>query len=123
MTRFRRFALVVTFALAAAGLGFVPAPAQAGTGLFYTVVDSDQDPYSGIYLRNDTNMGSATRVTSRYMLYGTRIELICGTWGESVGPRNNRRWHQVYVPSGYAAGQTGLVADRYLDTPNVANKP
>lgn len=122
MIRRRTLALLATLAMVFTGLGFVATPAQAGTGLYYHAVDSDRDTYDGIYLRNGTSMASVTKVTSRYMLYGTTVELICGTDGESVGPYNNRRWHQVYVPSGYAAGQTGWIADRYLDTPNKANE-
>ncbi len=97
-------------------------PAQAGTGLFYTVVDSDNDPYSGIYLRDGTSMSNVRRIASRYMLYGTQIELICGAWGEAVGPYANRRWHNVRVANGATTNQVGWVADRYTNTPNKANQ-
>jgi hypothetical protein len=98
-------------------------PAYAGTGLFYQAVDSDNDPYSGIYLRNGTSMGNVDRVYSRYLYYGNTVELICGTWGESVGPNANRRWHLVLATNGPATGQQGWIADRYLNTPNIANQP
>jgi hypothetical protein len=65
-------------------------------------------------------MGYVTRVPSRYIVYGNSALLICGTNG---GPRNNRRWHRVRVINGPAAGQVGWVADRYMNTPNAANRP
>lgn len=124
MLRKRILALLAAVSLAF-GLAVTvgTAPAQAGTGLFYTVVDADRDPYNGIYLRNEPHMDKVNRITPRYMLYGTRVELVCGTDGQVWGPYANRRWHLVYVPSGYAAGQTGWISDRYLNTPNKANHP
>lgn len=110
-------ALAMTLGLIAAT---APA-AQAGTGLVFTVVDADNDPYAGLYLRDATNMASANRISQRYMLYGTQVELICFAEGESVGPHNNRLWHKVHVRNNHAAGQTGWVADRYLNTPIKAN--
>lgn len=113
----------LAFTLAVTGLGAIaPSAAFAGTGLIFNVVDADNDPYSGLYLRDATNMASANRVQHRYMLYGTEVELICFSEGESVGPHNNRLWHKVYVRNNHAAGQTGWVADRYLNTPIKANE-
>ena len=89
----------------------------------YQVIDADNDPYSGIYLRNGTSMGSVDRIGSNYVIYGTNAELVCGAWGESVGPRANRRWHKVRLTNGSNAGRSGWVADRYMNTPNAANQP
>lgn len=105
-----------------AGTVVAATPAHAGTGLYYQAVDADNDPYSGIYLRNGTSMSNVTRVYSRYMYYGNTFELICGAWGEAVGPYANRRWHNVYVINGPATGQVGWIADRYTNTPNRANE-
>lgn len=104
------------------GSAVATTPAHAGTGLYYQAVDADNDPYSGIYLRDGTSMSNVRRITSRYMYYGNTFELICGTWGEAVGPNANRRWHSVYVINGPATGQTGWIADRYTNTPNLANQ-
>jgi hypothetical protein len=114
--------LLALLVMVAGGLVATGSSALAGTGLVYHAVDSDNDPYSGIYLRNGTSMGSVDRVYSRYMVYGNSFELNCGAWGESVGPYANRRWHNVLVLNGPAAGQIGWVADRYADTPNKANQ-
>lgn len=119
----RMMAALAVVVIGTAGALVVATPASAGTNLYYQSVDSDNDPYSGIYLRNGTSMGNVDRVWHRYMYYGNRFELICGAWGESVGPRANRRWHQVYVMEGPAVGQTGWIADRYTSTPNAANQP
>lgn len=121
MNRFAMFAL--SMLLAFTGVAAVQGTASAGTGLYYTVVDADNDPYSGLYLRDGTSMGNVRQIYQRYMLYGARVELNCGTWGESVGPRANRRWHHVRVASGHNVGEQGWVADRYLNTPNIANQP
>ncbi|WP_433342090.1 hypothetical protein [Micromonospora sp. CA-111912] len=91
--------------------------------LYYQVVDADNDPYSGIYLRYWTTMAEVDRVYQNYMYYGNTVELHCGTWGEAVGPYANRRWHLVTPTNGPAQGQIGWIPDRYLNTPNVANQP
>ncbi|MDG9674093.1 hypothetical protein [Micromonospora sp. DH14] len=117
--------LTAVLAAAALTLGVAVStgtPALAGTGLYYQAVDADNDPYSGIYLRNGTSMGNVDRVYHRYLYYGNTVELICGAWGEAVGPYNNRRWHYVHATNGPAAGQQGWIADRYLNTPNKANE-
>ena len=89
----------------------------------YRIVDSDNDPYTGIYLRNGTTMANVTRIASRYVVYNNTAELLCGTWGEAVGPYANRRWHQVRVTTGATTGQVGWMPDRYMNTPNAANQP
>lgn len=118
----RLVAVTAAVAMGAAVLVGSPGEALAGTGLYYQAVDSDNDPYSGIYLRNGTGMANVTRIGSRYMYYGNTVELVCGAWGEAVGPYVNRRWHSVRVIDGPAAGQQGWIADRYLNTPNKANQ-
>lgn len=115
-------ALALAIMATVLGVGTLASPAMAANPV-YQAYDADNDPYNGIYLRNSTSMADATRVSSRYMTYGTRVELLCGTNGESVGPKNNSRWHSVKVLAGTAAGQTGWIADRYLNTPNKANQP
>lgn len=98
----------------------IAAPASAGP--VYQVIDADNDPYSGIYLRIGTSMGNADRTGSNYVIYGTSAELLCGAWGESVGPRANRRWHKVRLINGSNVARVGWVADRYMNTPNAANQ-
>ncbi|RKQ90920.1 hypothetical protein C8N24_0735 [Solirubrobacter pauli] len=112
----------VVGALLATALVTLAAAAPAAAGAVHTVVDSDNDPYAGIYLRDGKSMGEFRRILERYMPYGTRVELLCADNGEAVGPYANRRWHSVRVADGAIAGQVGWIADRYLDTPNRANE-
>jgi hypothetical protein len=49
---------------------------------------------------------------------GDWASLVCGTWGDPVGPYANRRWHLVQTRFGQ-----GYLPDRFLTTPNVANQP
>lgn len=104
-----RFMATLSVVLSVIGMTVGPAgTATAGTGLYYQAVDSDNDPYSGIYLRNGTSMSNVDRVYSRYLYYGNTVELICGAWGEAVGPYANRRWHYVYATNGPGGGTAGL---------------
>jgi hypothetical protein len=117
----RRSAAILVSLLVATLAGFVAAP-SAMANPSYSIIDADNDPYTGIYLRNGTSMANVSRIPSRYVVYGNTATLLCGTWGEAVGPYANRRWHQVRVNTGATAGQVGWVADRYMNTPNAANQ-
>jgi hypothetical protein len=121
--RINRTAAAVVGIVAMTGLSLTFATsASANTGLVYETTDSDNDEFSGIYLRNSPSMSDVDRIEARYMHYGDDFELICGVWGESVGPNDNQRWHYVYVLEGPATGQEGWIADRYATTPNAANE-
>ncbi|MFT4263461.1 MAG: hypothetical protein QM572_08780 [Nocardioides sp.] len=122
MRAMRFIGSVITSAAAVIALIGFTSPAQAGTGLLYSAVNADHDSTRGIYLRNGADMNNVTRDSAHYMTYGTRLELICGAWGTSVGPNNNRRWHYVRVASGPISNAQGWIADRYTDTPNAANQ-
>jgi len=113
--------MLLTLLTTTAGLAITVSPAAAGPT--YQVIDADNDPYAGIYLRQGTSMGNVTRTAEWYITYGTSVELLCGTWGEAVGPRANRRWHQVRVLAGSNTGRVGWVADRFMNTPNASNQP
>jgi cell wall-associated NlpC family hydrolase len=117
----RLLAFLFLFTPAAVAAQLLAAPA-ALAGPIYQAVDADNDPYSGIYLRNGTSMTNVTRDAAHYILYGTSLDLQCGTWGEAVGPYANRRWHWVRVVNGSIAGAYGWIADRYVNTPNAANQ-
>jgi hypothetical protein len=49
---------------------------------------------------------------------GATVMTNCWTWGDSVGPYNNRLWWLITY-----SGRQFYVADRYLSTPNRANQP
>lgn len=93
-------------------------PANADTNIVVSVIDRDNYPYAGIYLRNSSRMADVSRTAANYVKYGASVRLVCGAWGEAVGPNANRRWHRVRA----ANGTLGWIADRYLGTSNKANQ-
>lgn len=95
--------------------------ADAGTGLRYQVVDADNAHDGGVYYRNSPSWNDTARITGVGGYYGETVELVCGAWGDAVGPYANRRWHLVDNLSRPAAGR-GWLPDRYLNTPNNANE-
>jgi hypothetical protein len=99
----------------------VPRTARAGTGLRYQVVDADNAHDGGVYYRNSPHWTDTQRTTGVGGYYGETVELVCGAWGDAVGPYANRRWHLVDNISRPSAGR-GWLPDRYLNTPNVANQ-
>jgi hypothetical protein len=99
----------------------VASAAQAGTGIRYQVVDADNARDGGVFYRNSPSWGDTSRTTGKGGYYGETVELVCGAWGDAVGPYATRRWHLVDNLSRPAAGR-GWLPDRYLNTPNKANQ-
>lgn len=123
-SRIGRMALggLAALGLASGGVAMEASPAFADNSPVYTVVNPDNDGTRRIYDRNSPSWGDSTRTAPDFSFYGDRLELICGTNGEAVGPHNNTRWHfakNIYRPE---AGTT-WIPDRYLNTPNKANQP
>jgi hypothetical protein len=108
-------------AMAAAVVNATPSLAAADAGLQYQVVDADNAHDGGVYYRNSPAWGDSNRMTGVGGHYGETVALVCGAWGDEVGPYQNRRWHLVDNLSRPAAGR-GWLPDRYLNTPNVANQ-
>jgi hypothetical protein len=116
-TFLRRVAPVLLVAAAGAALLGTAAPASAGTGLVYSVVNAD----GGVYYRNSPHWSDTSATPGVGVYNGDRVELICGAWGDAVGPYANRRWHLLTNLSRSVGN--GWVADRFLNTPNAANQP
>ena len=95
--------------------------ASAGTGLRYQVIDADNAHDGGVFYRNSPSWNDTARINGAGGYYGETVELVCGAWGDGVGPYANRRWHLVDNLSRPAAGR-GWLPDRYLNTPNNANQ-
>jgi hypothetical protein len=95
--------------------------ANAGTGLRYQVIDADNAHDGGVFYRNSPSWNDTARINGVGGYYGETVELVCGAWGDAVGPYANRRWHLVDNLSRPAAGR-GWLPDRYLNTPNNANQ-
>ncbi|HUC89733.1 MAG TPA: amidase domain-containing protein [Patescibacteria group bacterium] len=97
------------------------APAFADSGPVYTVVNPDHDATYSIYDRNSPHWADSNRKAPDFSRYGDRLELICGTNGDAVGPYSNVRWHYAKNLTHPEAGVT-WIPDRYLNTPNKANQ-
>jgi hypothetical protein len=97
------------------GVSWTGAPLAGASGT-YQVVNAD----GGVYYRNSPAWEDTDRIVGVGVYTGDTVELICGTWGEAVGPNANRRWHLVRNLS-RAVGE-GWVPDRMLTTPNNANE-
>ena len=87
----------------------------------YHLVDADRANDGGVFLRNSPRWADTSRTPGFGLYYGESGELICGTWGDAVGPYSNRRWHKVRDLSRSVG--IGWLPDRYFDTPNNANQP
>ncbi len=109
--------------LASGGVAIEATPAFADSNPVYTVTNHDHDGTNGIYYRNSPNMSDSIRRLPYYARYGDRIELICGTNGESVGQYNNRRWHLAKDLDNPTAPGQFYIPDHDTNTPNKANQP
>lgn len=107
--------------LAGGAVAVEASPAYAANPV-YAVVNPDNDGTKSIYDRNSPHWGDSDRKYPDFSYYGDRLELICGTNGDSVGPYSNKRWHYAKNLSRPEAGTT-WIPDRYMDTPNKANQP
>lgn len=105
-------------------LTFVSAstPAFADGGLDWTVTNYDNDGTNGVYLRGSANVNDVTRDAAHYLTYGTKVHLICGTFGSAVGPHANTAWDQVKVMSGPNVGRVGYLSEHWLNTPVGSNQ-
>jgi hypothetical protein len=117
----RLIAVLVAAAAVLAVVIVAPSTAGAGTGLRYRVVDADNAHDGGVYYRNSAHWNDTKRIPGVGGYYGEVVELVCGAWGDAVGPYANRRWHLVVNISRPSAGR-GWLPDRYLNTPNAANQ-
>jgi hypothetical protein len=122
-SRFGRIALggLMAFGMTG-GAALEVSPAHAEGNPVYTVINPDKDNTRSIYDRNSPSWNDSNRKAPDFSYYGDRLELICGTNGEAIGPHNNRRWHYAKNLSRPEAGVT-WIPDRYVNTPNKANQP
>ncbi len=105
----RKLGALAFIGLASGGVVATEAvPAAADSGLVYTVVNPDNDGTRKIYDRNSPNWGDSNRKLPDASYYGDRLELICATNGEAVGPYSNRRWHYAENLTHPEAGRTWI---------------
>lgn len=107
----RRGALALVGLLAVLATIFGPA-STAQAALTVTVINTDGD---GVASRSAPQLSA---VNGYGAPANATVVANCWTWGDSVGPYNNRLWWSITYQ-----GRTFYAADRYLSTPNIANQP
>lgn len=69
-----------------------PASSSPPTGgLVFTIFNAE----GGVYYRNSPQWADARRIPGLGVYNGDRVELICGAFGDTVGPFKNRAWSKV----------------------------
>ena len=110
-------AMLASVAIVAASLALSGQPAAAAS-LQYPVINAD----GGIYYRNSPHWGDTSQTPGVGVYNGDQVRLICGAWGDAVGPYSNRWWHYVTNLTRPSIGN-GWVNDHFVNTPNSANQP
>ncbi len=105
---------VVAIGLAVAAMtgAFVGNLTPASAALNVRVVNTDGD---GVSSRNAPSVNARNGYGAPE---GAVVTTVCWTWGDAVGPYSNRLWWLIAY-----SGRQFYAADRYLSTPNVANRP
>jgi hypothetical protein len=93
----------------------LPPPTPAGGGLVFPVFNAE----GGIYYRTGPHW-SETRAEPGVGVYnGDQVELICGAYGDAVGPYNNTAWSYVRNLTRPAIG-SGWVNEHFINDGAVA---
>lgn len=115
--RRRIAALTFSCVVTVTALVLAPVPANADS-LRYTIVNAD----GGVFYRRSPSWDDTASTIGVGVYNGDQVELICGKWGEPIGPNQNRWWHRVRNLTRPEIGE-GFVNDRFAATPNSANEP
>lgn len=95
-----------------------PAPAPSGgSGLVFTIFNAD----GGVYYRNSPSWSDTSRTPGVGVYNGDRVRLICGAYGEPVGPYANRWWS--YVENLSRAVGTGWVNAHFINDEAAPSTP
>jgi hypothetical protein len=92
-------------------------PAPSG-GLVFTIFNAD----GGIYYRRSPSWGDTAQTPGVGVYNGDRVELICGAYGEAVGPYANTWWSYVRNLTRPSIGD-GWVNAHFIDDGAPANQP
>jgi hypothetical protein len=87
-----------------------PAPGPASSGRVFGIVNAE----GGIYYRNSPSWGDTSRTTGVGVYNGDRVELICGSLGDPVGPYSNKAWTKVRNLTRPGIGE-GWVNEHFVD--------
>ena len=86
-----------------------PSSTSSG-GRVFTVVNAEE----GIFYRNSPSWGDTSRTSGVGVYNGDRVELICGGFGDPVGPYSNKAWSKVRNLSRPSIGE-GWVNEHFID--------
>jgi hypothetical protein len=89
-----------------------PSPSAAsppGGALVFSIVDAD----GGVYFRNSPSWPDTSRRSGVGVYTGDQVELVCGAFGDAVGPYDNRAWSMVRNLSRPNAGE-GWVNEHFV---------
>jgi hypothetical protein len=93
-----------------------PPLSSASGGHPYLIVNAED----GIYYRNSPSWGDTSRTPGVGVYNGDQVELICGSYGDPVGPFSNKAWSLVKNMTRPNAGQ-GWVNEHFIDDGAPAN--
>jgi len=94
-----------------------PSSGGAASGV-YSIVDAD----GGVFFRNSPQWGDTSRTVGVGVYTGDRVQVICGSFGDPVGPYANRWWSYVENLSRPSAGR-GWVNAHFINDGVAANQP
>jgi len=100
------------------GAAPAPSPAPAAGGSVYSIVDAD----GGVYFRSSPHWGDTPRIPGVGVYTGDRVQVICGSVGDPVGPYANTWWSYVENLSRPSAGK-GWVNAHFIDDGVAAGRP
>ncbi|MDO8213462.1 hypothetical protein [Conexibacter sp. CPCC 206217] len=95
-----------------------PDPAPGGANLVFSVFNAD----GGIYYRRSPSWGDTAQAPGVGVYNGDQVQLICGAYGEAVGPYGNTWWSYVRNLTRPNIGE-GWVNAHYINDGAVANQP
>lgn len=93
-----------------------PAPAPAAGGLVFSIVNAD----GGVYYRRGPHWSEAIATPGVGVYNGDQVELICGAYGDAVGPYANTAWSKVRNLSRPGIGE-GWVNEHFINDGAAAN--
>jgi hypothetical protein len=93
-----------------------PASAASGDSRVFTIINAEE----GIFYRNSASWGDTSRTPGVGVYNGDRVELVCGAFGDPVGPHSNKAWSKVRNLSRPSIGE-GWVNEHFIDDGAPAN--
>jgi hypothetical protein len=93
-----------------------PPPSSGGGGLVFTVFNAE----GGIYYRSSPHWADTPKISGVGVYNGDQVELICGAFGDPIGPYNDTAWS--YVRNLSRSVGDGWVNEHYINDGAVADQ-